>query len=145
MTKTTYIIEIQRPAKEVFAYIDDSEQVTQWLSGVVKIEPLTNGGNRVGAKSRHTYNENGRTFEMVEETLVYEPNRRVKLKGVTDAFELTAEYTLTDLGGRTRIDFQSDITFKNVFFRLLSPFLLRDSQNRVASDFQQLKRLVEEQ
>lgn len=143
MAKTTHTLTIDRPPAQVFMYIDDTEHAKKWLSGLVEITPLTEGGNRVGAKSRHLYNENGREFEMEEEMLIYEPNRRVKIKGEASFFDLTAEYTLTDTNGSTRLDFESDITFHNPFLRLLSPFMAASSRKKVTQDLERMKALVE--
>jgi len=143
MPHTTYSIEINRPVKEVFHYLDDEENVTKWLSGLEKIIPITEGGNRVGARARHVYNENGRTFEMEEETLAYEPNRRVKIRAVGDAFELTAEYILTPLGDRTRLDFESELKFRNFLLKLIGPLFAGSSKKRIEQDFLRLKALVE--
>lgn len=144
MSRSTYTIEINRPVAEVFRYLNTSELTIKWLSGLTKITPITSGGNRVGAQAKHTYNENGREFEMLEETLIYEPNRRVKIKGITDMFEITAQYTLTPIGERARLDFESTLTFKNFFMRLLAPLINRSSKNRVVEDFKRLKSLVED-
>jgi uncharacterized protein YndB with AHSA1/START domain len=143
MSRPTYTIEINRPVEEVFRYLDSSELAVQWLSGLTKITPITTGGNRVGAQAKHTYNENGREFEMLEETLIYEPNRRVKIKGSTELFELTAQYTLTPIGERTRLDFEETLVFKNFFMRLLAPLINRLSKNRTVETFERLKSLVE--
>jgi uncharacterized protein YndB with AHSA1/START domain len=143
MSRPTYTIEINRPVEEVFRYLDTSELAIQWLSGLKQITPITTGGNRVGAQARHLYNENGREFEMLEETLIYEPNRRVKIKGVTELFEITAQYTLTPIGERTRLDFEETLAFNNFFMRLLTPLITRSSKNRALQDFQRLKSLVE--
>lgn len=143
MSRSTYTIEINRPVEEVFRYLDTSELAVQWLSGLKKITPITTGGNRVGAQAKHTYNENGREFEMLEETLIYEPNRCVKIKGITDMFEITAQYTLTPIGEHTRLDFESTLAFKNFFMRLLAPLINRSSKDRALADFKRLKALVE--
>ena len=143
MSRSTYTIEINRPVDEVFRYLDTSELAIQWLSGLTKITPITTGGNRVGAQARHTYSENGREFEMLEETLIYEPNRRVKIKGITDMFEMTAQYTLTPIGEHTRLDFEETLVFKNFFMRLLAPLINRLSKNRTVETFERLKSLVE--
>ena len=144
MSRSTYTIEINRPVEEVFRYLDTSELAMQWLSGLTKITPITTGGNRVGAQAKHTYNENGREFEMLEETLIYEPNRRVKIKGITDMFELTAQYTLTPIGEKsTRLDFEETLAFKSFFMRLLAPLIALSSKNRLVETFARLKALVE--
>lgn len=140
---TIFDINIQRPAAEVFVWLDDSNRVKQWLPGLVDIQPITTGGNRVGARARHVYHENGRTFTMEEETLIYEPDRHVKIRGITDMFELTAEYRLTPTGSGTRLQFESTLTFRNVIFRLLSPLLMWGANKRTEQELQRLKALVE--
>jgi len=136
-------ITINRPPQEVFAWLDDSDRAKQWISGLVEIQPITEGGNRVGAKARHTYNENGRTFDMEEETLIYEPNRHVKIGGKSDMFDMTAEYRLTPSGAGTLLQFESTFRFRNFILRLLSPLLMRGAQKRAEQELQRLKTLVE--
>jgi carbon monoxide dehydrogenase subunit G len=136
-------IIINRPPAEVFAWLDDSDRAKQWLSGLVEIEPLTTGGNRVGARARHTYNENGRTITMEEETLIYEPDRRVKISGKTDMFDMTAEYRLTPAGSGTKLDFEETLRFRNIILRLLAPLLMRGAAKRLEQQLQRLKTLVE--
>lgn len=136
-------VEIQRPVEEVFPWLDDSEKAIQWLGGLEEIQPITEGPNRVGAKAKHIYSENGRRFEMIEETLVYEPNRHVKLRGDSDAFTMTAEYTLTPHGESTVLELTSDAQFKRGLMRLLAPLFAGSSDRRVMKDLQRLKTLVE--
>ena len=136
-------IEIQRPAQDVFSWLDDSEKAIQWLSGLEEIVPITEGGNRVGAQAKHVYVENGRRIEMVEETLAYEPNRHVTLRGVSESFTMTAEYTLTPKGDATVLALTSETQFKSRPMRLLSPLLAGFSNRRIMKDLQKLKSLVE--
>lgn len=143
MNRTTYSITINKPVEDVFAYINDEEHMTKWLSGLVSITPLDDGGARVGAKSRQVYNENGREFEMIEEMLIYKPNQHVKIKAESDMFDIMAEYHLTPVNDGTRIDYESKLSFHNVLFKLMSPLMARSSKKKVVEDFGRLKALVE--
>ena len=143
MATVKHSIEINRPKDVVFQYIDDENNLKKWLGGLVKITPITEGGNRVGAKTKHLYNEGGRTFEMLEETLIYEPEKRVKIKGQIDAFKLTADYTLTETSGKTRIDYTAEMFFDKLFYRVIAPFIARTSKKKVVEDFNRLKTLIE--
>lgn len=140
---TTHEITINRPPEEVFAWLDDSERAQQWITGLVEIQPITEGGNRVGAKARHTYTENGRTFTMEEETLIYEPNKQFKIQGKTDVFDMTADYRLTPSGTGTLLQFEETLRFSNFIMRLLSPLMMRGANKRVDQELQRLKSLVE--
>ena len=122
--------------------MDDIEQTKKWLGGLIEIEALTDGGNRVGAKTRHVYEENGRHIEMIEETLIYDPNRRMKIEGKNDQMYITAEYTLTPIGDKTRIDYSATMKLKG-WMRILTPLMMRISCKKGEEDFSRLKALVE--
>lgn len=108
MSKLTYTMTFNKPVDHVFSILDDEHYAVQWICGLQSVEAITEGGNRVGAKAKHIYEENGREIEMIEETLIYEPNQRVKIKGVSDGFELTAEYRLVQIADGTRIEYESE-------------------------------------
>ncbi|MEQ1737821.1 MAG: SRPBCC family protein [Rhodoglobus sp.] len=143
MSPTPAHIEIQAPVEVVFAWLDESEKALQWIGGLEQITPITEGGNRVGARAKHVYVEGGRRIEMIEETLVYEPNRRVKIRGESDAFTMTAEYTLTARGDSTVLELTSDSRFTSGAMRMLAPLFAGSSNRRVMKDLRKLKELVE--
>ena len=143
MSKASYTIEIQKPIEYVFKFLDDSDLAKQWIGGLESIESLTDGGNRVGAKARHVYDEGGRKIEMMEETLIYEPNKRVKIKGVTDGFELIVDYRLQAIPNGTRIDFEEETHMTSLLMKLLAPLINWSNRKRLAEDFARLKTLVE--
>lgn len=143
MSKATYTLEIQQSVAQVFRYLDDSDYAKQWIGGLEAIEPLTEGGNRVGAQAKHTYLENGRTITMLEETLIYEPNQRVKIKGVSAGFELLVDYRLQSIPTGTRLEYEVEIRMTSWWMWLLQPIIYADSQRRLAADFARLKALAE--
>ncbi|MBK8025330.1 MAG: SRPBCC family protein [Chloroflexi bacterium] len=136
-------IVIDRSPSEVFTWLDDPQKARQWVPGLVDIQPITPGGSRAGAKARHVYRENGRTFETEEEMLIYEPNRHIKIRGRAAGFEMTAEYQLSPTGAGTLLRFESTLRFNNPVMRLLTPLLTRGADQRTVQDLQRLKALVE--
>lgn len=142
MASMTYSTEFEARPETVFNVMDDIEQAKNWLGSLIEIEALTDGGNRVGAKTRHVYEENGRHIEMIEETLIYDPNRRMKIEGKNDQMYITAEYTLTPIGDKTRIDYSVTMKLKG-WMRILTPIMMRISCKKVEEDFSRLKALVE--
>ena len=143
MGKITYSIEIDGAVEDVFEYMTEPEQIQRWVGGLVEMEALTNGGSQVGAKSRQVFLEHGRRIEVMEEVLVFEPNRRVKIKAVTDGFWLTAEYVLEAVNGGTRIDYEAETHLESWLMKLMGPLVHRSSRQKVVEDFGRLKGLVE--
>lgn len=139
----TYTTFIQAPPSEVFRYLDDPQLAKLWLETLVSIEPLTEGKNRVGSMARHTYRENGRDMIMMEETVVYEPNCRVKIHGDTEAFQLIADYTVTEENGGTRLHFYEEVKSKGLIMRLVLLFTRGMMTRQLIQGFDKLKSLVE--
>jgi hypothetical protein len=138
-----YTIDFNQTPEKVFRYIDEPSLIKQWITELVAIEPLTEGGNRVGAKSKHIYNENGQTIEMIEEMLIYEPNRHIKIRGLTKGFELTLEYRLEALPQGSRLYYHETMTMQNWFMRLLSPIIASSQKAKIKVYMERLKALVE--
>ena len=143
MGKITYSIEMQSPVEIVFGYLENPEHIKEWVDGLVEMELLTNGGSRVGAKTRQVHVEHGRRIELFEEVLAYEPNQRVKIKAETEGFWLTAEYKLHPVNGGTRIDYEAETHLESWFMKLMSPIVHRASRQKVIGDLGRLKTLVE--
>lgn len=139
----TYTTFIQAPTSEVFRYLDDPKLAMLWLESLVAIEPLTEGETHVGTKSRHTYRENGRDVMMIEEILVYEPGRRVKIHGDTEMFQLIADYTVTEENGGTRLNFYEEVKPKGLIMRLVLMFTRGMMTRQLIKGFDKLKSLVE--
>lgn len=144
MTKTSDAIEINSSAEEVFKHLTEPESVHKWVDGLVEIVPLSDETNVVGAKSRQVFHENGRTIEVVEELLVFEPNKRVKIKGDTSGFTYTADYVLHPTANGVRLAYESETIMKNPIMKLMGFMIARITRNKTNADLQRLKKLVEE-
>jgi hypothetical protein len=138
-----YTIDFNQAPEKVFRYLSEPSLIKQWMPELVSIEALTEGGNRVGAKSKHVYNENGQTVEMIEEMLIYESNRHIKIRGVTKGFELTAEYRLEALPKGSRLHYHETMTMENWFMRLLSPIIASSQKAKIKVYMERLRALLD--
>ena len=55
-------IEINASPEAVFDWLIDPDLLARWISGFVGSEPITDGGARLGARSRDTIREGSRTL-----------------------------------------------------------------------------------
>lgn len=143
MAKYQMTIDIEAPVEKVFAHLDDADFATKWIDGLESMEALTEGGNRVGAKTKHIYHEDGRVIEMMEETIIYEPGKKVKIHGKTDGFELTAQYELEAIATGTRLHYEAETQMTSLFMKLMSPIINYSSNNKTNEDLNRLKNLLE--
>ncbi|TGL84872.1 SRPBCC family protein [Leptospira congkakensis] len=66
--KFTVSIDINKPLDFVIQTFDDPENLKRWMKGLVSFEPISGTPGQPGAKSKLTFNHNGRKMEM-EETI----------------------------------------------------------------------------
>lgn len=137
---------INKPVEEVWNYFDNPDNMTKWLTGLQSFEHLSGTPGEVGAKSKHTYDNNGKTIVLIEEITSRIANKELKGTLTHDMMESTMDNQFEDLGdGRTKVTATVNTKFKSLVFKLLSPFMKRGFQNRQNNDLRRLKELVEQQ
>ena len=144
--KNSYSIDIEVPPERVFYWLDDADRVMKWVPNVVENEDLEVTENRIGSTFRQVYLENGRRMEMQGVVTAYEPNRRLMCELTGDAFDLSVDYRLEDLAGRTRLTQDSEVRFKGIL-RIVGPLMMlfakKSGMKQLEDSFAELKRLSE--
>ncbi len=139
-------IIIEKPVQEVWDYFDNPNNMTKWLSGLQSFEHLSGVQGEVGAKARHTYENNGKTIELIEEITSRVPMKELKGTLTHQMMESTMDNQFEDLGeGRTMLTATVHTRFKSLVAKILSPFMKRGFRQRQNEDLKRLKRLVEAQ
>jgi uncharacterized protein YndB with AHSA1/START domain len=141
-------ITIQRPPAEVWPWLYEGEKSKQWVSWLVEVKrdpgPPVPGSHFTW--TMHDANNGNREMIIEATTLSVEPQRQLVLKVSTaGVFDGTSTYTLTDLGGATRLDSDSHYTFDSGFARLMTPLIMPSARKKMNSDLAHLRELVEKQ
>ena len=102
LTKTARI-SIDAPAEQVFSYLTTPELIKEWIEGVTEMTPLTEGGHRVGAKSKVVVDSNGTGFEMTGEVVRSEPAKLLEVRLTSSMFDVTNTYELKTAGNQTHV------------------------------------------
>ena len=146
--KNRYSLEIDAPPQRVFAWLGDSERALQWVPNLVESEDLAVTENKIGSTFRHVYVERGRRMEMQGAVTAYERDRRFACELRGEMFDLTVNYALEDLGGRTRLTQESETRFRGLPMKilgvLLTPLMRRAARRNLDDTFLKLKRLAED-
>jgi uncharacterized protein YndB with AHSA1/START domain len=143
MHRNEHSVQIERPAAAVFPYLTDGEKLRQWVGGLVESTALTEGGARVGARSREVVEERGQRFELETEITRYAPNEVLQARITSKGFETLSTYRLQEDGGRTRLTSVLESRYTMLLARLLAPIVTRQAQKKLEADLDRLKRLVE--
>ena len=95
---------IQRPAKDVTAYVADVENDKAWATGVVHAARTEGKAGQVGAKYERVLEAMGRNIKMVVEVAAHEPGKQVELKGTGKVLEAKIVYRCAPSGSATKLD-----------------------------------------
>lgn len=139
---------IASPPARVFAAMTDLEQMRQWMPGLVRLEPLTEGPYRVGFEFRETRRIMGREGAEVFRVDALEPDRALTFyvdgkRGSTGRGEYHYRYTLTPEGDGTRLTFHAEMGGMGWFGELMGRLFLGMFKKAVAKDHEALQRFVE--
>jgi len=135
-------IEIARTPEEVFAYLTDVSNLTEWQSGVRSAEILGGGEPRAGARiveSRHLL---GRELETTLEIAEYAPPRLFVLRALDSPLPFTVRHELEGAVGGTRLTVvgEGDASMLPGF---AAGILARRGEKQFRKDFERLRRLLE--
>jgi uncharacterized membrane protein len=96
-------VEIDRPAGDVFAFVDDYQNVTRYIVGMTEYKPTTKQTNGKGSKFRFVKKTTGLPDIKSEvEITEWEKDKRISFKSFA-GFENGGTYSFTPRGDRTEV------------------------------------------
>jgi hypothetical protein len=112
--------------------------------GLVESTALTEGGARVGARSREVVEERGQRSELETEITSHVPNEALQARITSKGFVTLSTYRLQEEGGGlTRLTSALESRYTMLLPRLIAPLVTRQAQKKLEADLDRLKRLVE--
>ena len=144
----THSIEIERPPDVVWRYLDDPEKQKLWMKGLVSNEP-TDDRTGVGSRFKMRIKQGRRISEYEGEVLTYDAPRHLGIKFWGGCMKnmppMHVDYTLTDLGGRTRVDYKSACEGGGLGWRIMWVLFRWIAKMQIKGFFATMKRLAEEE
>jgi len=146
--KGTYSIDIERPREQVFAFLDDAENLPKMVPNLVDQGIVDETPEKVGTTFWHVYEEKGRRMKMTGVVTEHRPPERMAVKLDGAFFGLEVTYELEELGPTsTRLTQLSESRFKHVFKLmglLFGKKMEREGKQAQAETFARMKALIEE-
>jgi hypothetical protein len=131
---------IARPVEEVFAFMTEPQNQTQWRKGVVESVRTSEGPLGVGAAGKVVWSSmGGMTSDWT--CTAWELDRRFAFR-VTKPISFDAEYRFEAVSGGTRVEVEAE---PQRFFRLLWPLARRYFGKEYAADLATIKGVLEAQ
>jgi hypothetical protein len=132
-------IRIHAARAVVFPHLVEPVRLSKWIEGLVSSEPLTEGGPRLGARSRETVEGDGNRMQMDSEITAFEQDSLLEVRLTSGMMTGRNRFVLT---GATVVE-QTFTLHYHGFARLLAPFLKGSVQKKLESDLARLKALAE--
>jgi len=141
-------VEIERAPEEIWPWVTEPEQLTQWVKWLREVRPdTTSPAEGIGHRETRVIDD-PRTKEPKLEAgnvTLWEPPDQMGIHvEVPNEYEGDILYTLTDLGnGRTRVEQDGRFTFDKRFASLLEPLMTPGAMRKMFDDMKRLKEMVE--
>ena len=105
MIRIEEAVEVDVAADAAFAFVSRIEDYPAWLPGVIRAEPMTDGGIRLALAG-----PGGINVEALGRVTESDPPRLISIEATSGLFLITATCTVEPLGdARSRIGVQADV------------------------------------
>ena len=136
-------IEINRPAEEVFAYLDQVDRHNEWQGSLVSTTVETDGPTRVGTRVVERRNIPGGTRDIPYEITGHDPPRKASFRGTAGLIRPVGTYTVDPIGeSSSRMNSELDLKGHGIG-KLFAPLALRQAAKQMPVDHKKLKELLE--
>lgn len=133
---------IRRPQQEVFDFVSNPANNTQWQSTTEAAEWTSEGPPGVGSTYRSVVRFMGRKVESTEEITLWDPPNQFGFKSVSGPvpFEATIEFESKENGTQLTLKGQAEA---GGFFKIAEGLVGRQTEKLTDTNFNALKALLE--
>ncbi len=142
MYKLEKTISVNRSQQEVFDFVSDPANATQWNSGIETGEWTSEGPVCVGSTRREVGKFLGRKLESTSEVTVWDPPNQTSFKSVGGPFPFEATYKFEPKENGTLLTVSGTAEFGG-FFKLAEGLVGKQMTKQFDADFATLKRVLE--
>jgi uncharacterized protein YndB with AHSA1/START domain len=136
-------IEINRPAEDVFAYVDQVDRHNEWQNQLVSTTIETDGPVSVGTRVVERRDVPGGARDFPFEITEHDPPRKVSFRGTAGLIRPVGTYTVDPVGeSSSRVTSELDLKGHGIG-KLFAPVALRQVARQMPADHKKLKELLE--
>ena len=134
---------IDKPIKDVFAFVANPNNMTRWNSAVVSLEPVTPGAVGVGSKFKTVGEMMGRRMEGEMQVIAYEPDTQCGFQVNAGPMQVNLTLTFKTVGTGTKIGLNAQGNPAGVF-KLAEGVMAGRVKAMMEENLARLKSLLEE-
>jgi hypothetical protein len=134
-------VTIRRPAKDVFAFLAEFENVPRWNHAIDST--IKSSAGPVGVGSTYRQIRSQPRSEEVFEVTAFEPAAHLGVEGEIGPFHARLDYRLEPIEGGTRLLNGVELEAASVVSKLLAPLAASRVKAAVAENLDSLRRILE--
>jgi len=139
---------IDAPPEDVYAVATDIEGMQAWMNNLVRIETMTEGGFREGARWREVRKMYGKEAAEQFEVRAASPSSAFTLyvdgsKGASKRGEYVFEHNLVPENGGTRFQMDATMSSMGLMGRILGPLMKGAFKKAIRKDLVFMKEFIE--
>ena len=136
-------IVIDRPAEEVFAYLDQLDRHGEWQDSLLSAKVETEGPTRVGTRVVERRKVPGGARDIPYEITVHEPPRKASFRGTAGPVRPVGTVTVDPVGeSSSRMSLELELEGHGIG-KLFAPLARRQAAKEVPASHEKLKQLLE--
>ena len=134
---------INRPQQEVFDFVSNPANNTQWQSTTEAAEWTSEGPPGVGSTERSVVRFLGRKIDTTNEITIWDPPRQYGFKSVSGPFplEVTMKFESQEIGTQLTVNLQAEF---GGFFKIAEGLVGKQAVKLLSTNLGALKLLLEE-
>ena len=137
-------VVINRPVEEVYAYMSNPENNSQWQALCLGSAITSEGPIGVGTTFSDEIKFLGRRIKQIFEITEYDSNRKVSFKSISGPMPAKGSYTYESVKGGTKVTVVGEADPRGLF-KLAKPIIAREGKREWETSLANLKDLVEAQ
>jgi uncharacterized protein YndB with AHSA1/START domain len=141
VVRVDLMVQIARPADDVFALLTDVKRVPEWQASA--IESHADGPIAEGVRIHERRHFLGHDAETELEVTAFEPGRRLALRTLRGPVKLAIDHRLEERDGGTSVHVTAEGKPQGLL-RLAGPAVTARARQELKRDFERLKAILEE-
>lgn len=133
---------IDRPQKDVFAFVANPGNMSKWNSAVVSLEQITPGAVGVGTKFKNISEMMGRRIEGEMQITAYEPETKCGFQVAAGPMQVNITFSFKTVGTGTKINLNAQGN-PGGLFKLAEGVLVGQVKSMMEGNLARLKSVLE--
>jgi len=136
-------VTINKPVEKVWDLFMNPDNLKNWLTGFVSVEPISGNAGETGSVSKLKFMERGKLVEVKETVVAATPNQQYSFEMEHNAFHGKTDIRLVSLGNRTEFIQTVEFFPKSFMMKLMMPIVKGAMKKQMANELTNLKNFIE--